>query len=57
MNERLRKLAIILIIIAIVMILTGILLTLVNFYNDYQCSTTTDIKWFIENDCMRFMEN
>jgi len=56
MNERLRKLSIILIIISIVMILTGILLTLINFYNDYQCSTTTDIKWYLENDCMRFME-
>lgn len=56
MNERLRKLSIILIIIAVLMILSGITITLVNFYNDYQCNTTTDIKWFIENDCMRFME-
>lgn len=57
MNERLSNLLIALIIIGIAMILTGILITLVNFYNDYQCSTTTDIKWFIENDCMRYMEN
>jgi len=56
-NERLSNLLIALIIVSIVMILTGILLTLVNFYNDYQCSTTTDIKWYIENDCMRFMED
>lgn len=57
MKEKLRKLAIVLIIIAIVLILTGILLTLVEFYNDYQCSTTTDVKWFMEHNCMRFMEN
>lgn len=57
MNERLSNLLIALIIISIVMTLTGILLTLINFYNDYQCSTTTDIKWFIENNCMRFMED
>lgn len=51
-----KKIAIILIIIAILMMLAGIIYGLIDFYNDYQCSTTTDIKWFIDNDCMRYMK-
>ena len=37
-------------------LIMSILYEIVDFYNDYQCSTTTDIKWFIENNCMRYMK-
>ena len=36
----------------ILMIIAGVLM---EFYNDYKCSTTTDVKWFTENNCMRFV--
>lgn len=44
--------ALVLAVIGVLMIIAGVL---VDFYLDYQCSTTTDIKWFIENNCMRYM--
>ena len=25
-----------------------------SFYKDYKCSTTTDINWFIENNCLEY---
>ena len=25
-----------------------------DFYKDYKCSTTTDINWFIENNCLEY---
>lgn len=28
--------------------------TLITFYQDYTCSTTTDIKEYIKNNCERF---
>ena len=46
MINKLRILAIMLIIIAIVMIVTGVM---IEISNDYVCSNTTNIKWFIEN--------
>lgn len=55
-KERLNILAKILIVLVVIMILVGIGYTLYDFHNDYQCSTTTDIKWFIENNCMRYVE-
>lgn len=35
-------------------IIVGVII-LRNFYQDYKCSTTTDVKWFTENNCMRFV--
>lgn len=34
----------------------GFVLLLVDFANDYRCSTTTDIRWFIDNNCMRYIK-
>ena len=44
--------ALVLAVIGVLMIITGVLM---EFYNDYKCSTTTDVKWFTENNCMRFV--
>lgn len=30
--------------------------TMIDFYNDYKCSTTTDIRWFLDNNCMRYYD-
>lgn len=46
----------IILIIGIIMILLGIFWQIIDFYNDYKCSTTKDINWFMENNCMRYVE-
>ena len=46
----------VLIIIGSLMIIAGIIILIVDFYNDYKCSTTTDISWFIDNKCDRFLK-
>ena len=50
------KIAIILAIIGVVMIFSGVIYEMVDFYNDYKCSITKDINWFMENNCMRYVE-
>ena len=50
------KIAIVLAIIGAVMIITGIIYEIVDFYNDYQCSTSQDINWFMKHGCMRYVE-
>lgn len=52
-----KKISYVLAIIGAVIIIAGIIYEIVDFYNDYQCSTTRDIEWFIENNCMRYMED
>lgn len=51
-----KKKAQILIIIGSLMIITGIVIEIADFYNDYKCSTTTDIKWFFKNKCERYLK-
>lgn len=43
-------------VLGILLILFGFIFGLIDFYNDYQCSTTTDPTWFAEHDCMRYMK-
>ena len=50
------KIAIVLAIIGALMIVSWVIYEMVDFYNDYKCSTTKDINWFIENNCMRYVE-
>lgn len=45
----------ILIIIAVTMIFLGLIVLMIDFHNDYLCSNTTNVKWFIENNCMRYV--
>lgn len=54
MSERFENilLGILLIIIGIIFIV-GIYI-LIDFKNDYDCSTTNDINWYIEHNCMRY---
>ena len=51
-----KKNNIILITIGIIMILLGIFWQIIDFYNDYKCSTSQDINWFMENNCIRYVE-
>ena len=40
----------------LMVIISGILflIELIDFYNDYKCSTTTDVNYYIDNNCRRF---
>ena len=48
------KIAIVLAIIGTLMIVSGVIYEMVDFYNDYKCSTTTDVNYYIDNNCRRF---
>lgn len=50
------KITIVLAIIGALMIVSGVIYKMVDFYNDYQCSTSQDINWFMKNNCMRYVE-
>ena len=50
------KITIVLAIIGVVMLVSWIIYEMVDFYNDYKCSTSQDINWFMENNCMRYVE-
>lgn len=51
-----KKLSYVLAIIGALMIVSGVIYEMIDFYNDYQCSTSQDINWFMENNCMRYVE-
>ena len=50
------KIAIVLAIIGALMIVSGVIYEMVDFYNDYKCSTSQDINWFMENNCIKYFE-
>lgn len=51
-----KKLAIILGVLGLIIIISVVIYEAIDFYNDYQCSTSKDINWFMENNCMRYVE-
>ena len=51
-----KKVSYVLAIIGAIIIIAGIIYKIVDFYNDYQCSTSQDINWFMENNCIRYVE-
>ena len=55
MSKELKIIYVILAVALIGMISIAIYM-LIDFRNDIKCSTTTDIKWFLKNNCQRYME-
>ena len=51
-----KKVSYVLAIIGAIIIIAGIIYKMVDFYKDYQCSTSQNINWFMENNCMRYVE-
>lgn len=42
-------------ILTILAILIGLFIyVMIDFKNDYDCSTTTDVDWYIEHNCMKY---
>lgn len=54
MKEHLFDIIIALLILIFIGIGILFLLELKEFYNDYKCSTTTDVNYYIDNNCRRF---
>lgn len=50
------KVSFTMIIVGTLMISIGLVWSMIDFCNDYKCSTTTDINYFIENNCQRYMK-
>lgn len=36
------------------LIILGIIFSIVDFYNDYECSVATDYKYWKSHNCMRY---
>ena len=48
----------ILILLSMIIVIFAFILLwiLIDFYNDYQCSTTQDIKWYVDNNFIRYID-
>ena len=54
MKEKRIKIVIALFILMVIVLGILFLLELKDFYDDYKCSTTTDVNYYIDNNCRRF---
>ena len=54
MKEKRIKIVIELFILMFIVLGILFLIELKDFYDDYKCSTTTDVGYYIDNNCRRF---
>lgn len=54
MKEKRIKIVIALFILMFIVLGILFLIELKDFYDDYKCSTTTDVSYYIDNNCRRF---
>ena len=54
MKEKFVNIIITLFILMIIVLGILLLIEFIDFYNDYKCSTTTDVNYYINNNCRRF---
>ena len=52
--SKFEKVILVLTLIMIAVLFILFIYVMIDFKNDYDCSTTTDIKWYIEHNCMRY---
>lgn len=52
--SKLEKVLLGLILTALAGLLALFIYVMIDFKNDYDCSTTTDVKWYVEHNCMRY---
>ena len=57
MDKKTENIILIISMILVIIITFVIGMVIIDFYKDYQCSTSQDIKWFMENNCMRYVES
>ena len=56
MDKKTENIILIISMILVIIITFVIGMVIIDFYKDYQCSTSQDINWFMENNCMRYVE-
>ena len=56
MLKNLKSILLILLILIIFGFICFVIYVLIDFRNDYLCSTTTDINYFNEHNCIRYFE-
>ena len=54
MKEKTIKIVIALFILMVIILGILFLIEIIDFYNDYKCSITTDVNYYIVNNCRRF---
>lgn len=52
--SKLEKVLLGLILTALAGLVALFIYVMIDFKNDYDCSTTTDVEWYIEHNCMRY---
>ena len=57
MDKKTENIILIISMILVIIITFVIGMVIIDFYKDYQCSTSQDINWFMENHCLRYVES
>lgn len=52
--EKIENIVFIVLIVILIAVFTAVIFILIDFKNDYDCATTTDVNWYIEHDCERY---
>ena len=55
MDENL-SISFVLAVIGVGLLILGVIFLLLDFYNDYKCSTSTDINYYNEHNCIKYYE-
>lgn len=55
--DRLLNIIFIVILVGVVAFVGWFIYELDDMIKNYQCSTTTDIKWYVDNDCLKYYKN
>jgi len=54
MNDRRYESVLIILICSLCLFILGFIALMIDFYNDYQCSTTNDIKYWKTHNCIKY---
>ena len=55
--ERLLNIILIVLLIGAVAFVGWFIYELGDMIKDHQCTTTTDIKWYVDNNCIKYYKN
>ena len=56
-NEKLLFIILMVICIGVTFFVGVFIYEVADMIKDHKCSTTTDIKWYVDNDCMKYYKN
>lgn len=56
-TEKLINAILVIVLIGVVAFVGWFIYELDDMIKDHQCSTTTDIKWYVDNDCLKYYKN